>query len=873
MDNRLRVFCETRELLIGVDNPSPRFSWQPYGEGYRYPQYSYAVTVRANGREVWSSGETVSSNSTSVEYGGEALQSFTEYTYSVTSTLTDGCVLYGEGRFETGILHAEEWQGDFLAYADYKKRVSPVFYTSFECKNKLLSARAYFCGLGYGELYINGKKSDDSLLDPAWTDYTQRVLYRTFDVTPFVMEGQNHIGVLLGDGWMAHNHKYFEKKPPLPWYHEPCFLLNVRLCYADGSVETFSPNTENTLVTESHILSNNVFDGEVYDAARAAQLYRGCAPAHPEEWSRPVRTVIDGILSSQIMSPIRRTEILRPERIVSIEPSIYTVDMGVNFAGFLKLCVKGDKGSSVVIKYAEVASDDDRLLTENLRYAQCTDTYILSGNADGEEYSPRFTYRGFRFAEITLVGAVKVTDVTGVRVCSAVERIGHFECDSEIINRIYRMLINTEINNMHSVPTDCPQRDERLGWLNDNTLRLEQNFMNFDSRLFYEKWLEDMRDEQKKTGTGAVPDTCPYYYGRNPARWNTTVFVSVPYFIYKYYGDMQPMRKHWKNALWYMDFQKTKLNGEGLIDEFYVGEWCPPMRDSILEDKQSAFAKDIKNQLATSCFYIYECMMCAEMARLLGDEGNIARFRAEIETVREAINAKFFSYEKCSYIPECQGNNIFPLFLGIVPDGYEERVAQTLVSCIERDGYHISTGSHMTRFLFETLDKIGRNDVGVKMLSVRSYPSFGYMLENGATSLWERWEKSLGFMTSHDHPMTGGFGVWFFKALGGIYVGLDTTPDALLIRPWAVGELAYVKCSRSFPNGEAYCIRKTENGVTHYDIGLPWNMEATIELDIHDARCIILNGKPLDETTLSVKRDGGTLRISANGGYIHAIVG
>ena len=173
MDNRLRVFCETRELLLGVDNPSPRFSWQPYGEGYRYPQYSYAVTVRANGREVWRSGETVSANSTSVEYGGEALQSFTEYTYSVTVTLTDGCVLYGEGSFETGILHADEWQGDFLAYADYKKRISPVFYTSFECKKKLLSARAYFCGLGYGGLYVNGKKTDDSLLDPAWTDYTQ----------------------------------------------------------------------------------------------------------------------------------------------------------------------------------------------------------------------------------------------------------------------------------------------------------------------------------------------------------------------------------------------------------------------------------------------------------------------------------------------------------------------------------------------------------------------------------------------------------------------------------------------------------------------------------------------------------------------------
>ena len=871
MNNLLNVFCETLTCPLGVDNPNPRFSWRPADSTFRFPQMSYEISVFKGDEIVWSTGRVESSNSVSVEYGGGELESFTEYVFRIKSELADGAELFGEGTFETGILRDDQWQGEFLAYGDYEKRVSPVFYTSFNCRKPVKKARAYFCGLGYGELYINGKKTDESLLDPAWTDYAVRVLYRTFDITD-MLENDNRIAVILGDGWMAHNHKYFEvsRKPPLSWYHEPCFLLNLRVTYEDGETVTFCPNADNTLVNESHILSNNVFDGEIYDARIKKQLYGGEEPSAEKGWKAPVISKVTGKLSSQLMRPIMRTEELRPVKITSVASNIYTVDMGINFSGFLKLSLLGAEGSKVTVRYSEAVRDDDTVNCENLRYAQCCDTYILSGEAEGEEYSPRFTYRGFRYAEITLDGSVKVMNVLGVRVNSAVDRIGSFECDNQMLNRIYAMLINTEINNMHSVPTDCPQRDERLGWLNDNTLRLEQNFMNFDSRLFYEKWLTDLRDTQEKLKTGALADTAPYFYGLNPARWNTTVFISIPYFLYKYYGDMQPMKKHWKNLLWYMDFQKTKLTEEGLINEYYVGEWCPPMRDSILEDRQSAFAKDIKNQLATSCFYYYECRMCAEMAEILGDKASASRFLAEFERVKQAVNNKFFDYERGVYVPECQGNNIFPLFLGITPDGYEKKVARRLIDLIvEKDGYHISTGSHMTRFLFETLDKIGKNDIGVRMLMEKEYPSFGYMIENGATALWERWEKTFGFMTSHDHPMTGGFGVWFFKALGGIYLGLESTPEEIVIRPQAVKLLDRVSCRRSFVSGEAESSWYRLEDRICYDITLPWNMEARVEIRVGDADRITVNGRELDRCGMRAEQEGDLLRIFSNGGYMH----
>ncbi len=879
MTNRLAVFCETLSNPIGIDNLHPRFSWKPSDDAFCAPQATYCIRVCDGDVCVWNSGEKHDCRSVAVPYDGVPLKSFTIYRFEIRCTLTDGSVYFGNGTFETGILEQSEWLGDFLCYPNYQKRASPVFVTKMNVLGKIKSCRAYFCGLGYGELYINGNKTENSILDPAWTDYTQRVLYRTFDVTELVNEGENKIRVLLGDGWMAHNHKYFEvsKKPPLPWYHEPCFLLNIRVTYEDGSVETFAPNGENCRANSSEILSQNLFDGETYSAPRAEELKKQEMGELLESdgWIAPQATQISGIRSAQIMPPIRETEIIQPIRMASIDPSTYTVDLGINFSGYLRISVKGNTGSSVQIRYAEIANEDDTLNQENLRYAQCCDTYFLEGSGKTEVYSPRFTYRGFRFAEIKLIGNAKVFDAVGVRVNTAVERIGRFSCDNEMLNRIYRMLINTELNNMHSVPTDCPQRDERLGWMNDNTMRLEQNFMNLDSQLFYEKWLRDLRDTQKKINTGAVPDSCPYYYGRSPARWNTTVFVSLPYMIYQYYHDMQPMKEHWQAVLWYMEFQKTKLTAEGLIDEYYVGEWCPPMKDSILEDLQSAFAREIRNQLATSCFYYMESLICVKMANLLGDAETAKNFEARMEHLKQAINRKFFDAEKGAYVPVCQGNNIFPLFLGIVPDGYEERVAQTLISCIvKKDFCHISTGSHMTRFLFETLTKIGQTDLGIRMLCEKTYPSFGYMLENGATALWERWEKSFGFMTSHDHPMTGGFGVWFFKALGGISIGLDSDSERLTIEPIVPNSLQYVNCSRIFRTGEVVCNWYKVERELHFDIEIPWNTNATVRIRLNNGvhSQITVNGKPLEKLNLPYQLAQDALLLECTAGYRHIVI-
>ncbi len=463
----------------------------------------------------------------------------------------------------------------------------------------------------------------------------------------------------------------------------------------------------------------------------------------------------------------------------------------------------------------------------------------------------------------------------GVRVNSAVERIGEFSCCSELLNRIYKMLINTELNNMHSVPTDCPQRDERLGWMNDNTLRLEQNFMNLDSQLFYEKWLDDLRDQQERLDTGAVPDSCPYYYGMSPARWNTTVFVSLPYYIYRYFGDKQPMQKHWQAVKRYMAFQETKLTDKGLIDEYYVGEWCPPVKDSILEGRQSCgFAKDIKNQLATSCFYCLECLLCQRMALMLNDLDALEHFRKQAEAIKKAINKKYFDYERSAYLPECQGNTIFPLYLDIVPEGHRARVEENLLRYIrEKDNYHISTGSHMTRFLFETLHLMGKDNVGVKMLEQRTYPGFGYMLEQGATALWERWEKSLGFMTSHDHPMTGGFGVWFFKALGGIEIGLEDDEEVLTIAPAVPDNLVFVSCHRKFRTGDVISNWRKLAGELHYDITIPWNTRARIEIAVSepDAEKVSVNGKILSQSALAYRFEGGKLILESNCGYFHII--
>lgn len=845
---KLVVFCETLKDPIGIDRPTPRFSWRMEGDSVSFPQRQYRICVYEQDRCVWDSGVCETNQSVAIPYAGEPLKSFTAYRCAVTCTLTNGACYTATGSFETAIFSQEEWRGKFLSYPNYTMRQSPVFVSNLQIRKGIRSCRAYFCGLGYGELYINGKKTDNSVLDPGWTDFTKRVLYRTFDVTDMVQEGENRIRVLLADGWMAHNHRYFRPKPPLPWYHEPCFLLNIRVTYDDGNVETFYPTPENCRANTSEILSQNVFDGEEYSAPRAKALANMEAERLREEdgWVEPVVTEMQGKRYAQIMPPIRETETVKPIRMASIDASTYVVDMGLNFAGYARITMRGEPESAVQMRYAELANPDDTINQINLRFAQCCDTYHLLGEGV-ETWSPRFTYRGYRFLEIKITGKVQILDVVGVRVNTAMERIGAFSCDNELLNRIYRMLINTEMNNVHSVPTDCPQRDERLGWMNDNTMRLEQLFMNFDSQLFYEKWFDDIMDLQEKLGSGAVADSCPYYYGMSPARWNTTVVITLPYFLSRYFGDEQPLRRHWEQIVWYMQYQKSKRKEDGLFDDYFVGEWCPPLGESILTDSQSAFAKHIRNQLATGCFFIMECLLCRKMAVLMKDEAREKEFTDLIEEMKHSINAKFFDYEEGCYTPVCQGNQVLPLFLKLVPAGYEEKVGSRLLSIIKEDGYHITAGSHMTRFLFEVLDQLGANDVAVRMLNVTSYPSFGYMLENGATSLWERWEKNLGFMTSHDHPMTGGFGVWFFKALGGLRLGTHEDGDVLRVAPSVPDGLEFVCSHRQFRNGDLISNWRRLGDEIHFDIQIPWNTPAELSIPKMGRRIcdVWVNGKPL----------------------------
>lgn len=869
INNQLELLCESLKNPIGIDNSCPRFSWTPISNRVLSPQKSYNIIVKNENEVVWNSDTVFSPKSIAVEYHGVTLCSFTRYEYQVTIELTDGSVYSGESYFETAAMSQEELWGNYIADSDYRDNISPLFQMECIAEKEIASARAYFSGLGYGELYINGEKVGDSILDPGWTDFNLRRLYRTYDISELLKTGKNLIKVMLGGGWMAHKHKYFviSRKPPLPWYNEPCFLLNIRITYKDGSIFTYCPSCDDCIVTDSPILENNVFDGETLDGRKLFLLKEDIS--NTNESRKTVSVERKGILSAQIMPPIRETEIISPKSIISYTEDTYVVDMGINFSGFARIEAEGESGSSVELRYSEVQNDDYSINQTNLRYAACKDKYILRG--DGREiYSPRFSYRGYRFVEIKLVGKVNLYNIVGVRVNTDVRRIGKFECSDEMLNKIYAMLINTEINNMHSVPTDCPQRDERLGWMNDNTMRIEQNFMNLDSQLFYEKWMNDIIDQQNRIGNGSVPDSCPYFYGLSPAKWNTTVFVTLPYFIYVYYSDIQPLKKYFPSMLKYMDFQKTKICDDGLISGFYVGEWCPPVHECILEKNVSSFSKNISNRLTTSCFYYMECLVCKLSAELLGDTTAIERFESEMKKTKEAINTAFFDKNEASYLPRCQGNNVLPLFLKIVPDGYYEKVAETLIDKIIEDDYHITTGSHMTRFLFEVINSIGRNDVAIKMLNVKTYPSFGYMLENGATALWERWEKSLGFMTSHDHPMTGGFGVTFFKALGGIRLGLGKSSENIVVAPSVPNNLNSVSCSREFRNGTLLSSwYKTENSV-HFDITIPWNTDAKLIIPRlgRDKKNIILNGLPLssyNEVTVSENE----IVINACSGYYH----
>jgi alpha-L-rhamnosidase len=817
--------------------------------------------------DLWDSGKIASDQSTQVAYQGSTLASRQRCYWKVRIWDRDGrpTPYSAPASWEIGLLSPKDWRAEWVGYTGGWTGRALYFRTDISIPKPIRRARAYIAGLGYYELRVNGSKVGDHVLDPGQTDYRKRVLYATYDVAPQLKQGKNAIAVIVGNGW----------------YGMPKLLVQLETTYSDGSSETFCTHgggagaTANWRVTSGPILSNSVYDGEVYDARLEKpgwdQVDTGSRHSYDrsDNWDGALLVASPGgALVSQTVEPIKVTDALRPQKISEPQPGVFVYDFGQNMAGWARLHVTGTAGTRITLRFAENLKRDGTVDQENLRKATATDVYTLKGGG-GEDWEPRFTYHGFRYVQVEgFPGKAGADNLTAKVVRSALEPNGMVETSDELINRIQKMIWWTEASNLHSIPTDCPQRNERMGWMNDLTVRAEEAVYNFNVSRFFAKFLNDIQDTQ--TEDGAIADTAPFKYGQRPADPVSASYLLLSWFLYQHYGDTRAMAEHFDSFKAWTDFLLHRSK-DWIVGYGYYGDWSPPAAFSVTGSHgSSAISKDTPRELMSTGYLYYCARLVSQMAGVLGKEQDGARYDDLARQVGKAFNEKYWNESTGGYGANNQAANSFALFLGLVPENRVPRVVDNLVRDVREQGNHLTTGNLCTKYVLEALTAHGRADLAFEIATQKTYPSWGFMLANGATTLWERWELLTGGgMNSHNHPMMGSVSAWFQKYLGGI----QTDPQApgfkrILIRPYALDKLAWTKAQYTSPYGLIRSSWSREKGAFHLNVTVPANTTAKVFIPARNVQSVTEGGQALAkaEAVKLLGHDGATVTVEVGSG-------
>ncbi len=837
--------CEYAVNPLGVDVAHPRLSWVLTSSQRAEMQTAYQVLVASSMEklnsgegDLWDSGKVASDQSIQVPYQGVQLSS-RQHCYWKARVWDRGGNVSGysdPATWEMGLLLPGDWKAKWIGFTPGWAGRALYFRYSFSTRKPVKDARVYVAGIGYSELHVNGTRVGDHVLDPGWTDYGKRVLYSTYDVGSMIRQGENVVGVIVGNGW----------------YGMPKLLLQLEVTYADGDTEAYFTGAgtvrgRSWQVTSGPIVENSIYDGEEYDARleKPGWDLPGDLPKpaeRTEDWVFAVHPVDPpgGKLISQMINPIKVMDTLQPRTITEPKPGVFVYDTGQNLAGWAELRVKGERGARVTLRFAEMLAPDGSVDQGNLRKAAATDVYVLKGGPE-ETWEPRFTYHGFRYVQIEgFPGRPDLHTLRVKAVRSSVNANGVFASSNELVNHINKMIWWTEASNLYSVPTDCPQRDERMGWLNDLTVRAEESFYNFQMSRFYTKFLNDIADTQAEDGS--ITDTAPFKYGNRPADPVDASYLLLGWFLYQHYGDTQVLADHLEGFKAWTDFLAGKTR-DGIVPYGYWGDWSPPSAYSL---NGSPVSKTTPRELMSTGYLYYCARMVAKMAEVLGKEDDKSKYEALAQTTAAAFNRAYWNEAAGAYGNNDESANSFALFLGLVPENQVPRVVENLVKNVQAADGHLTTGNLCTKYVLEALATHGHADLAYQIVTQKTYPSWGFMLQNGATTLWERWEQLHGGgMNSYNHPMMGSVGAWLYKYLGGI----NTDPQApgfkrIIIHPYATGDLTWVRCAYTSMYGVIRSSWRKEGAMFHLNVTVPVNTTATVYVPANDASQVAEGGKP-----------------------------
>ena len=843
-----RLRCESLENPLGIDVVKPRLSWALSSIERNQHQSAYQILVAGSiealakdSGDLWDSGKVVSSETLYIPYAGQQLLSGQTAYWKVRSwDQDDKPSIWSEpATFEMALLSPDDWKAKWIGQTrDIAAQPAPLLRRELLIPGQIKRARAYVCGLGYYELRINGEKVGNHVLDPGYTRFDKRALYVTYDVTNALKTGANAIGVMLGNGWFNVQTVAVWDFEKAPWRAAPKLLLRLEVETTDGKKLTLVTD-ENWKTSTGPITFDSLYSGENYDA-RLEQKDWDVPGFNDFAWAQAIEvSPPGGRLVAQLMPPIRVVKTLKPVKVTEPKPGVFLYDFGQNFAGFPRLTISGAAGTTISMKCGERLNSDGTLdpsaiavYVDRGKHGQQfqTNIYTLKGGGT-ETWEPRFTYQGFQYVEVTgAPGTLDAGNLLGLVVHTDVAPVGDFTCSDPLLGRIQEAARWSYLSNLYSIPTDCPQR-EKNGWTGDAQLACELGLLNYDGVTVYRKWVDDIADEQQPNHKMSViiPNSGWGYnvFDYAPA-WDTAYF-EVPWEVYLYTGDAQLLESHYEGYVDYLDWlgkQETKK----YILKGGLGDWVPSKTET-------------PGTLTSTAYFYHDAVIASKAAALLGKEDEERKYADLASNIKKAFNAEFFDPKTGLYANGSQTAQSCALYFDLAEPQYRKIVLEKLLSNIAQANDHLDTGILGSKYVLNVLTAYGHTDVAYRIANQKTSPSWGWWIEQGATTLWEQWDGNA----SRNHIMFGEIEAWFYKALAGINVDpSDPGFKNIIIRPNPVQGLAFANGRYDSARGVIESNWRMDGSVFTLNLIIPANTTATVHIPASETASILEGGKSVD---------------------------
>ncbi len=842
--------CENKTSPLGIDVPQPLLSWQLQSAQQGTMQSAYQILVAStpqllsqNRADIWDSGKIQSDQSINVPYAGPPLTSSQTCFWKVEVWDSTGREAWSSpDEWEMGLLNPSDWKSSWIDFPQAQEK-SPAhvpnhwsdihkerhnfkanrpgqFRKTFTVNKPILRARLYASALGLYDSWINGQKVGDALFAPDWTDYLHRVRYQTYDVTALLSSGDNVISALLGDGWYSGNIGWIGNQSYGP---RPALRMQLMIDYADGSHDLIA--TDKTWRTATGpILKSDLQDGEDYDATQEPPQDSPAWNAtgfDDSSWQPASLRDAHPQMEAQIAPPVKKLLEIYPVQISQPKPAHWVFDFGQNMVGVARLAASAPRGTKITLRFAEMLNPDGTVYTENLRSAAATDTYIFKGEGD-ESWQPKFTFHGFRYAELTgYPSTPSPAMLTGIVIGSANPQAGSWECSNPLLNRLYSNIVWGQRGNFLSIPTDCPQRDERFGWMGDAQVFIRTAAWNCDVREFFNNWLIEVADAQAENG--AYTDISPRprkQAGEGTAAWADAGII-CPWTIYQVYADTRIIQRQYPSMVRYLDYLQAHSTNFIRPDKGY-GDWLNTNEETP------------KDLLATA-YFAHSADLLSRMARAIGNNADADKYHQLFQNIRAAFNQKFVSPDG-----KIKGNTqtayVVPLEFGLLDPPMQQCAIQYLLENIAAKHDHITTGFVGVSFILPILTQFGATDTAYRLILQDTFPSWLFPIKQGATTIWERWDgwtPDKGFQTpemnSFNHYSLGSCGQWMYETIAGI--NLDPASPGfkhIIIRPQPGGGLTSASASYDSPYGPIKS--RWQISADHFmlQVTIPCNTTATV---------------------------------------------